>query len=78
MYKCQKCKQFSKPGEKANPIVTSFRPKKYHLMEYVVNDEGNLTPVQGKLQGEGFETIKEIRVCNKCLTEINSCLDQRQ
>jgi len=53
VYKCEKCEQFSKPGEKQKRVVVETRKKIY-------SDPRNGTT------GEGWEIVKEVAVCATC------------
>lgn len=67
MFKCQNCKQTSKANEKQNKKVIETRQMLYYAMERTSDEQGNELVTQGKLQGQGFETVKEVNVCNNCL-----------
>lgn len=66
MYKCQKCKKSSSPGEKRNIKITQTRLKEYYEMENATGDDGNPSKIRGRLQGTGVETVKEIQICSNC------------
>ena len=59
MFKCEKCKKTTKPYEKMTRQVIAKRNK-----TYVNNVDG-----QEKIT-EGYETVKEISLCEKCASEI--------
>lgn len=64
MFKCESCKKFSKPGDKATKVIVEERqmvyPPRYKEDEFgrqAIIDKG----------GEGFETIREVTVCPACV-----------
>lgn len=63
MFKCQKCKQTTKPNEKLNKVVIATREKEY--TNKFIDKNGR---EQVKITN-GFEIVKEICVCKKCLEE---------
>jgi len=66
MFRCSKCKNLSQPNEKQNKVVLESRAKNYFTTEKGFDSEGNEILTQGKLIGSGFETAREIVVCNNC------------
>lgn len=59
MFKCEKCKRTTKPYEKMTRQVVTTRNKTY------VNNIGDHEKIT-----EGYETVKEISLCEKCASEI--------
>ena len=57
MFKCQRCRRITEPGEKSTLIVTETREKVY-------------PPRKGDPGGSGFETVSEIQVCESCAKEL--------
>ena len=53
MFNCQSCYRTTQPTEKQVRVVVESRPKVYY------ND-------RKEVEGEGFETVREIRVCEPC------------
>jgi hypothetical protein len=56
MYKCQNCKCSSEPKETLNKVVVSKREVEYNNK---IDDRVKTS--------RGFETVKEINVCKKCV-----------
>ncbi len=59
MYRCEKCKKNSRPGQELNRVVVETRPKEYK----------NTVKIKGRRQvkySKGYETVKEIGICKKC------------
>lgn len=64
MFKCAKCGNDSKPGEKVNRVVVKTRPKVYPtrevwnatLFEWITVDRG----------GVGEEIVQEVELCGEC------------
>lgn len=69
MFRCQSCKTLSKPGDKQNKLITESRPVSYYQKYRETTEEGNEVIVQGKLLGQGFETVRELNVCINCKGE---------
>lgn len=67
MFICYKCKNLSKPREQLNKIILETRPVTYYESYKSTDDEGNPITVKNKVQGHGFETVKEVNVCKNCL-----------
>jgi len=53
MFKCQKCKKLSAPGEKQKRVVVDTRKRFY-------------TNHKGEPAGEGWEIVKEVALCSSC------------
>ena len=58
MFKCEILGTLSQPGEKMQKLVIQTRSKRY--MEWVFNEEARKSEFVEV--GEGFETVKELRV----------------
>jgi len=54
VFKCEKCGLFSQPGEKQVQMVVETRKKNY-------------LDLKNGTTGEGFETVREIRVHSSCV-----------
>lgn len=66
MFRCNVCNKLSAPRTQQNKLVVATRDKVYFEKTTATDDEGNVTTVQGKEIGVGFETVKEIVACNNC------------
>lgn len=61
MYNCDICTQATKSGEKQNKVIIETREKTYYN-----------TDKYGKEKiSKGWEIIKEINVCDKCLSQMS-------
>lgn len=60
MFRCQACKEISKPKEKMFKLVTEKREVTYH----------NFSREGGLKETSGVETVKEISLCGPCF-EVN-------
>ena len=58
MYRCDKCHEVTKPGERVNKIVEEKRDKVY---EY-----------DGVIIGKGWEVVREIKVCAECAKTVKN------
>lgn len=63
MFKCEKCKRTTTPGEKLHKYPIGFRDKVY---QYEI---GNRTRKR-LITTYGKEIVKEINVCEKCYAEV--------
>lgn len=61
MFKCEKCGNTTKSGEKQNKKVIKTRQKEYHNEDKYGNDKVS----------KGYEIVKELNVCEKCLQKMN-------
>ena len=61
MFRCDKCKKITKPGEKQHKKVIQTRKKEYHNEDKWGNDKVSV----------GYETVKEINLCEKCAEKEN-------
>ena len=59
MYRCEICKQVTKPGEKQNKKIIKTRDRIYH----------NTDKYGKEIISEGTEIVKEINVCDKCFSK---------
>ncbi len=59
MYKCNACGKDSEPKERCNIVPIKTRVKHYKRTDK--HPEGTT----------GFETVKETKVCDECLSELN-------
>ena len=65
MFKCQKCKQTTKPNEKLNKVVIATREKEY--TNKFIDKNGR---EQVKIT-YGTEIVKELNLCEKCAKKEN-------
>lgn len=65
MYICNNCQQCSKPGEKTETIVLETRPKTY-TNTIKVWDKKLKRPIKQAKTSEGFEIVREVKVCSAC------------
>ncbi len=65
MFKCQKCKQTTKPNEKLNKVVIATREKEY--TNKFIDKNGR---EQVKITN-GTEIVKELNLCEKCVKKEN-------
>jgi len=72
MFYCRICKKSSKKDEKCNFVVVEKRPKEYYETYTKFNRNTKEKTEYTKLVGKGWETIKEIKVCNKCFLEMEN------
>lgn len=72
MFKCQKCGNTTQPREGATRLVVEVRKKEYFERIKTTDEEGNNIIVNGKKQGEGFETVREILACSNCSKGVNN------
>lgn len=63
MFKCNKCKRITEPGEKLNKMVTKIRERNY--VNKILNKYGK----EVEKESTGYEIVKEINVCDKCYDE---------
>lgn len=63
MFRCQECKEVSKPFDKPLKIVTATRKKEYFTKE------GKPVRTRKGTQATGWEIVEEIDVCKKCFEE---------
>ena len=56
MFRCEECKQVSKPREGCNRVIVETRPKVYFILE-------NGDPIE---VGRGQETVRERNLCGTC------------
>lgn len=69
MFKCQSCNKISKPKESQNTVIVETRPKVYTAIQEVVTEleDGTVeTNVVEAVIGNGWEIVKEIKVCTTC------------
>ncbi len=83
MYRCDRCKKLSEPGESVNKVVVEKREKKYFKVICPVckfesqNHELENCPkcirpvkLETALMGIGWEIAKEINCCKSCTGEV--------
>ena len=72
MFRCQNCGKLSKAGEKSYTIVVEKRPKKYKVdfVKIIKKHRPRRGWRKKKVRimkiTEGWEIVKEIRVCEEC------------
>lgn len=59
MYRCERCGKVTKPREKQNKKIIKTRKKIYH----------NKDKYGKETVKEGYEIVKEINICDKCLAK---------
>ena len=82
MFRCEKCSQISKSGEKQNKLVVEKRDKTYHY--YVVKIRGHYgkneeiytetkpdpkdksKQILKEFNTKGWEIIRELKICGRC------------
>ena len=64
MFKCARCKEFSKPREKMNKVTIEQHPKVYIKITH--NSDGEV--IDQREEGTGLETVREIALCSSCNT----------
>ncbi len=60
MYRCQKCNNLSSPKDKQNKLVVQTRDVSYNNT-IIVNEKPK------DIVSQGWEIVREIKVCNGCL-----------
>lgn len=53
MFKCDKCRRITEPGEAMTRVVVETRHRDYHNAD-------------GVLVGTGYETVREEQRCGRC------------
>lgn len=67
MYRCQKCNQVVAAGIKVRKVVVESRPTTYLQMKSVGKaDSKRKEAAQTPVRSDGWETVKQIRVCQPC------------
>ena len=69
-YKCDMCKKTANKKEKCNSVVTIKRSKEYYETYSKIDRVTRKKTKHTKLAGTGWEIVKEIKVCNKCFTQL--------
>lgn len=63
MYRCEDCKQVSKPGEDLQVVVSETRSRKY---DNTMPINGTLAKTDETRFTEGWEIVSEVKVCRGC------------
>lgn len=66
MFRCGNCQQVSKLGEAATPVVVESRGKTYPARGRANPPRSPNWDWTDDPGGNGYETVKEIRVCPRC------------
>ncbi len=79
MYRCETCNKVSRPRDSQQRVVVETRPVVYRKMVEEVTTFAE-DPVHGptppttslveKVIGEGWEVVREVKVCAPCATRI--------
>lgn len=62
MFNCDQCGKLVKPNEPVNYYVSEQRRKEYQVKH--TDEYGNSSIVK---EGEGLETVKELKLCAACI-----------
>lgn len=74
MYRCETCHKVSRPRDSQHRVVVETRPVVYRKMVQettpATEDTPETTTVAEKVIGEGWEVVREVKVCAPCATRI--------
>ena len=68
MFKCEACKNTTKPGETCTQVVVEWRKKSYSAQSHMGPKDkfGSAKMVSGR-SGEGYEAVRSVKVCPDCI-----------
>ena len=76
MFRCENCGKLTKAGEKSYKVIVETRPKKYKvdfvkiIKKHRPGRGWRRKKIRIKKVTEGWEIVKEIRVCEECYKKL--------
>ena len=76
MFRCENCGKLTKAGEKSYKVIVETRPKKYNvdfvkiIKKHRPGKGRRKKKVRIKKVTEGWEIVKEIKVCEECYRKL--------